>query len=74
MGRLHKIDSDDLAGKFFVTILASSKNKRLLLKTYIHNLSSEVIYTVLVNRDTPKESSTSYLTLKAAVDIYNMAE
>mgnify|MGYP000937112032 CR=1 FL=1 len=74
MGRPYKIDSDDLAGKFFVTILASSKNKRLLLKTYIHNLSSEVVYTVLVNRDTPKETTTSYLTLQAAVDIYNMAE
>jgi len=74
MGRSHRVNVDDLAGKLFVTILASSKTKRLLLKTFVHELTSEVVYTVLVNRDTPKETSTSYLTLKDAVDIYNMAE
>lgn len=71
--RSHKINTDDLAGKFFVTVLASSKTKRLLLKTYIHELSNEVVYTVLVNRDTLEESSTSYLTLKSAIDVYNIA-
>lgn len=70
----HRIDVDDLAGSFYVSILASSKHKRLTVKTFIHELASEVVYSVTVNKGRKSENTTSYLTLQTAVDIYNLAE
>lgn len=72
--KTHKIDVDDLAGSFYISILASSKYKRLEVKTYIHETTSEVVYTVTVNKGRESENKTSYLALKDAVDIYNLAE